>query len=111
MLDIINLFYLDKLDNNTDIDSQQINKSAISIVLPLIIREELTEQQKKCIKMKYEENLTQCEIAKRLHLSQPTVCRHIEQAKNIVNNRLAYCFVALKQAGNMWIKLEKSNAS
>lgn len=85
-----------------DIDSQLVSKAAIKAVLPTIMKQELTERQRRCLKMKYNENMTQTEIAKALKLSQPTVSRHIESARETVNNRLSYCISALNRANSIW---------
>lgn len=104
MTDLIENYYADKnVSNDSEIDTQVICKAAIKTVLPIILENELTERQRECLKMKYVQNLNQIEIAHRLHVSQPTVCRHITLAKDIVNNRLAYCLAALKKANNIWL--------
>lgn len=109
MKDLIDNYYTNKnIVEYDDIDSQQISKSAIESVLPLILKNDLTERQRVCLKMRYVQGLGQTEIARRLHLSQPTVCRHISLAKAIVNNRLSYCIVALNRANNLWLKWENS---
>lgn len=108
MKDLIENYYSDT-EYEADIDSQKINKKAISAVLPLIMQNDLTERQRSCLKLKYVNNLNQSEIAGKLNLSQPTVCRHIAIAKDIVNNRLSYCLVALNKANSMWIEFENSN--
>jgi RNA polymerase sigma factor (sigma-70 family) len=113
MIDLIDNYYSSNdtynNSNNTDIDSQKISKNAISSVLPLILKNDLTERQRSCLKLKYVNNLNQAEIAAKLNLSQPTVCRHIAIAKSIVNNRLSYCLVVLNRANNMWLDWENSN--
>ena len=40
-----------------------------------------------------------------LHLSQPTVSRHIAGAKEIVNNKLKYCHIAVASGLNEFEKL------
>ena len=109
MIDLIDSYYMGDTGKELDIDSQKISRSAISSVLPLIFKNDLTERQRLCLKMKYAENLNQTEIAAKLKLSQPTVCRHISTAKSIVNNRLSYCLVALNRANSMWINWENSH--
>ena len=109
MTDLIDAYYFGNERQEEDIDSQKISRSAISSVLPLILKNDLTPRQRDCLKMKYVDELNQAEIAKRLGLSQPTVCRHIALAKNIVNNRLSYCLVAINRANNMWINWENSH--
>lgn len=105
MRDIIDHYYLNQ-EFERDMDSQKISRKAISSVLPLILKNDLTERQQSCLKLKYVSNLSQTQIADRLNLSQPTVCRHISTAKDIVNNRLSYCLVALNRANSLWIEYE-----
>lgn len=105
MRDIIDNYYLNQ-EFESDMDSQKISRKAISSVLPLILKNDLTERQQSCLKLKYVSNLSQAQIADRLNLSQPTVCRHISTAKDIVNNRLSYCLVALNRANRLWIEYE-----
>lgn len=107
-MDFIENFYYAEDDYFSDLDEQKINKSAVSTVLPLIMKNDLTERQRSCLTLKYVNNLNQAEIAEKLNLSQPTVCRHIATAKGIVNNRLAYCLTALSKANKMWIEFENS---
>lgn len=103
MKDLIENYYNKDDAFSCDIDSQVISRRAISTVLPLIMKNDLTPRQQKCLKLKYVNNLNQAQIADMLNLSQPTVCRHIAIAKNIVNNRLSYCLVALNKANRLWI--------
>ncbi len=112
MTDIIETFYgcEDNALKGIDADSQKISRRAISSVLPLILKNDLTEKQRICLKLKYTDNLNQTEIARRLRISQPTVCRHLTSAKEIVNNRLSYCLVVLNRANKMWIDYENSDA-
>ena len=109
MIDLIDTYYSGNDHSSGDLDSQKVSRSAISSVLPLILKNDLTKRQRDCLKMRYVDELNQAEIAKRLNLSQPTVCRHIAIAKNIVNNRLSYCLVVLNRANNMWINWENSH--
>lgn len=84
----------------------EMDRKALGHVLPMILKEELTEKQRICLKMRYVNNLHQQEISKMLHLSQPTVSRHISIAKRIVNNRLSYCIEALKELDNEWLNAQ-----
>lgn len=79
------------LDSSAGYDRERAKRAAIKKVLGLIIDRELTERQKVCLKYRYISNKSQSEIADLLKLSQPTVSRHINTAKNIVNNSLQYC--------------------
>ncbi len=109
MTDIIENYFSDKNQfEPAEIDSQKISKAAISSVLPLILKNDLTDRQRICLKMKYVNGMSQIEIAKKLHLSQPTVSRHIFYAKEIVNNRLSYCLLAINKTNSLWIELENS---
>lgn len=110
MKDLIENYYKEDDAFGCDIDSQTISRKAISTVLPLIMKNDLTQRQQSCLKLKYINNLNQAQIADRLKLSQPTVCRHIATAKEIVNNRLSYCLVALNKANRMWIEFENSDS-
>ncbi len=110
MTDLIENYYSKSEDSNYDTDSQVISRKAISTVLPLIMKNDLTERQQSCLKLKYVKNLNQSQIADMLKLSQPTVCRHISIAKEIVNNRLSYCIVALNKANRLWIDAENSDS-
>lgn len=53
---------------------------------------ELTLRQKECLMMYYGEQVTEREIARRLGVSTPTVCRHLEKARNRLNRALRYLF-------------------
>jgi len=57
MIDLIDNYYSSNdtynNSNSTDIDSQKISKNAISSVLPLILKNDLTERQRSCLKLKY----------------------------------------------------------
>ena len=44
------------------------------------------------------------EIARELHVSQPTVSRHLKTALGTLSNRLYYCKSALSRANDSWIK-------
>ncbi len=87
-------------------DEQRILIKSMSDVLPLIIENELTQRQSLCLRLFYVHGKSQTEIAKRLKLSQPTVCRHIASAKAIVNKCLSYCYYSVKKANEQWLKLE-----
>ena len=86
------------LDNNAGYDKARAKRIAIKKVLPLIIDRELTERQRICLNYRYVSNKSQNEIAELLKLSQPTVSRHINAAKDIVNNKLQYCVYAASSA-------------
>lgn len=98
MIDFIDNYYADKASVPDDgYDMQSAKKKAVSAVLPLIIKNELTPKQGLCLKYYYVNKKSQREIAALLKLSQPTVSRHINTAKQIVNGNLKYCFIALSK--------------
>lgn len=98
-MDFIDNYY-DKSSfaDETGFDRERAQRKAVSVVLPLIMEKELTQRQYLCLRYKYVSGKSQQEIAQILHLSQPTVSRHINAAKDIVNNALKYCFVAVSNA-------------
>lgn len=104
MTDLIENFYNAHNDFATkDINSNDVTKIAIESILPMIFNNELTQQQRKCLNLKYNQNLNQTEISKKLKLKQPTVSKHISTGKKIVNDRLSYCLMALEKANKIWI--------
>lgn len=106
MIDFIDTFYYDKTSAcNEGYDKERARQKAFSLVLPLIMENELTQRQSICLRYKYINNKSQSEIAEILKLSQPTVSRHIRTAKNIVNNNLKYCYMALSKGLDEYDKL------
>lgn len=106
MIDFIENYYIDKasvIDEGHDI--QLAKNKAVSVVLPLIIKNELTQKQGLCLKYYYVNKKSQSEIADILKLSQPTVSRHISTAKDIVNSNLKYCYIALSKGMQEYDKL------
>ena len=49
--------------------------------------------------------MNQYEIAKKLNLSQPTVSKHIKVGRDVVNDNLKYCLIALSRAERDYDKL------
>lgn len=90
-------------------DKALARKQAFSAVIPLILENELTSRQKSCFRFKYIENKSQQEIADLLKLSQPTISRHINAAKDIVNDKLKYCYIALSKGIDEYEKLNTLN--
>jgi len=96
MLDLLETYCYDgKFDSGDSSDTYRAKRKAFARVLPKIMERELTEKQSVCLRYKYLDGLTQGEIADLLKVSQPTVSRHITTAKDIVNNSLKYCYLAL----------------
>lgn len=99
MIDFVEMYYYNLNDGlNDDQDSFNAKKRALGTVIPHIVENELTKQQRNCFNAKYLQNKTQQEIAESLHLSQPTVSRHINTARDTVNNILKYCYLAATKA-------------
>lgn len=106
MIDFAEKYYYNMLSQMGDSNDMAIAKNkAFSVVIPIIIENELTERQSICFKYRYIDNKTQKEIADLLKLSQPTVSRHINTAKEIVNSKLKYCYIALTKGFNEYDKL------
>lgn len=98
MVDFLDGYYMeDGFKALEGYDKERAMKKAFSSVLPLIMKDELTQRQSICLQYKYINNKSQSEIAEILKLSQPTVSRHINAAKDIVNNKLKYCYYALSK--------------
>lgn len=95
MIDFVEMYY-DNLNDNLGDDQDTFNAKhkALGKVIPHIVENELTKQQMNCFNAKYLQHKTQQEIAELLHLSQPTVSRHINTARETVNNILKYCYLA-----------------
>lgn len=100
-----NYYYQNSILPGESLDKSLAKKKAFSAVLPLILDNELTERQSICFKYKYINNKTQQEIGELLKLSQPTVSRHISTAKDIVNNKLQYCYLAISKGIDEYDKL------
>ncbi len=104
MIDYVECFYNGRGDNE-NYEIEAATQKAFSSVLPLIINNELTQKQSICLRYRYINKKSQAEIAQMLHLSQPTVSRHIAGAKEIVNNKLKYCHIAVASGLNEFEKL------
>lgn len=96
MLDLVDSFYYNTDTLNDGDDRLQAQRKAFSSIIPLIVQNELSERQSVCFRYKYLSGKSQREIARILNLSQPTVSRHINSAKDIINHSLQYCILALK---------------
>lgn len=106
MIDFMDDYYYHDVSMIDGYDREKARQKAFSIILPMIINNELTEKQSVCIRYKYIMGKNQAEIAEILNLSQPTVSRHINAGKDIVNNSLKYCYLALNSAIDEYDKLQ-----
>ena len=97
MVDFVNNYYYNIGDKYSDEDKSRAKQKAVGTVLPIIMENELTKKQSVCLRYKYINGKTQKEIANLMKLSQPTVSRHINAAKEILNNSLKYCYIALEK--------------
>ena len=98
MIDFMESFYCTDYSKLDGYDREKAKQKAFQAVVPLIMNNELTKKQSVCLRYKYINNKNQAEIAEILQLSQPTVSRHISTAKEIMNNSLQYCYIALTKA-------------
>lgn len=96
MIDFVEGYYYNNEFISDGEDRLQAQRKAFSTIIPLIVKNELSERQSVCFRYKYLSGMSQREIASLLHLSQPTVSRHINSAKDIINSSLKYCVIALK---------------
>lgn len=105
MIDFVDKYYYGTGYWNSTKDRETAHQKAFSTIIPLIIDNELTEKQSVCFRYKYISGKSQQEIADLLHLSQPTVSRHINSAKDIINSSLKYCFLALSKGFDEYERL------
>lgn len=107
MIDFVEAYMTDINAQKEDgFDDRKVLLTSVSKVLPLIIKNELTERQSLCLRLFYVYGKSQTEIARQLKLSQPTVSRHIKTAKDIVNKCLTYCIYCVQKANEQWLKME-----
>ncbi|MBO5494742.1 MAG: sigma-70 family RNA polymerase sigma factor [Eubacterium sp.] len=95
----------ENIDSDIGFDERRILLNSMRQTLKLIIENELSGRQYECLNMFYNEGMSQESIAKALHISQPTVSRHIATAKSTINRTLGYCYYAVDKANNQWLKL------
>lgn len=95
-----------KNDEDDGFDEQKVMIDSMKKVLPLILKNELTERQSLCMRLFYVHGKSQREIARQLGVSQPTVCRHIVTGKAVTNKILKYCTIAVTNANDCWINAE-----
>ena len=98
MIDFTENYFNSNYSQLDGYDREKAKQKAFQAVVPLIMNNELTQKQSVCLRYKYINNKNQAEIAEILQLSQPTVSRHISTAKEIMNNSLQYCYIALTKA-------------
>ncbi len=98
-MDLVDSYYYNLgVMNSGNAEFDRAKSKAVSLVLPYIMKQKLTEKQRACFECKYDHGKSQQEIAEIMHLSQPTVSRHISSAKRILNDNLKYCFAAVTAA-------------
>lgn len=105
MIDFLDEIYYDKTVGSDGYEKERATHKALAEIVPIIMENELTQKQSICLRYKYLNNKSQAEIAQILKLSQPTVSRHINTAKGIVNSNLKYCYLALSNGINEFDKL------
>ena len=81
-------------------DEQVIMRNSLFAVVPKIAKNELTQMQRICFEMFYFEKKNQKQIAAVLHISQPSVCRHLKSAKMIIEKIGGYCILSIKRQMN-----------
>lgn len=87
-------------------DEQVIMRNSLFAVVPKIAKNELTQMQRICFEMFYFEKKNQKQIAAVLHISQPSVCRHLKSAKTIIEKIGGYCILSIKNTNEQWEKLQ-----
>lgn len=87
-------------------DGQVIMRNSLFAVVPKIAKNELTQMQRICFEMFYFEKKNQKQIAAVLHISQPSVCRHLKSAKMIIEKIGGYCILSIKKTNEQWEKLQ-----
>lgn len=106
MIDFVDNYYYSDASMAESYDRERAKQKAFSVIVPMIMNNELTEKQSVCLRYKYLMGKNQAEIAEILNLSQPTVSRHISTGKDIMNNSLKYCYLALSSAIDEYEKLQ-----
>lgn len=72
---ITDYLYADSETGAQRLNCSRATRSALKAVLPQVIRRELTPQQRRCLELRFGKMMSQQEIARELHVSQPTVSR------------------------------------
>lgn len=91
---------------DTGCDEQKIMRNSLYAVVPKIANNELTQMQRLCFEMFYIEKKNQNQIAAILHISQPSVCRHLKSAKMIIEKIGGYCILSIKKTNEQWINMQ-----
>ncbi len=76
--------------DDEELSTNQNQLQAAKRVLRTALLRELTGRQKECVRCYYYEGLTQEETARRLGISKPTVCRHLQKARKRLGEILEY---------------------
>lgn len=87
-------------------DEQAIMRKSLYAVVPKIAKNELTQMQRICFEMFYFEKKNQKQIAAILHISQPSVCRHLKSAKTIIEKFGGYCILSIKKTNEQWARIQ-----
>ena len=64
--------------------------------LRLGVEQELTGRQRTCVELYYFQGLTQEQIAQRLGVGKPTVCRHLQKARARLETVIRYSLFSPK---------------
>lgn len=73
----------------------------IKYLIPLVIEQELSGDQKRCMKLHYFEQQNQTEIARQLGITQPTVSRKLKNARKKIGKYLNYSLLAAKKTSSI----------
>jgi RNA polymerase sigma factor (sigma-70 family) len=68
------------------------NRRRMLRALKRAVKGELTPRQLQCVELYYGEKISQREIAKRLGMAPPTVCKHLKKARARLRRVLEYYF-------------------
>lgn len=63
---------------------------AAKALLRRAIPRELTGRQQECVRLYYFQGLTEEETARRMGISRPTVCRHLQKARRNLQGVMTY---------------------
>lgn len=87
-------------------DEQAIMRNSLYAVVPKIAKNELTQMQRICFEMFYFEKKSQKQIASILHISQPSVSRHLKNAQIIIEKIGNYCIMSIKKTNEQWARIQ-----